>query len=137
MHKTAQRVVTNYSFLSVYFLKLPPSLTIKGGNFKEGDMSMTIEVALLISGVSLAFGIYKGITNMRRNNKKDDQNEATQLTTVIVKLENIGIGITEIKSEMSNLKNDIKESRERLIKVEESAKQAHKRIDRLENIERE
>ncbi|HUM44154.1 MAG TPA: hypothetical protein PKI14_14525 [Fervidobacterium sp.] len=97
---------------------------------------MTIEVALLISGVSLAFGIYQGITNMRRNSKKDDQHDAAQLTTVIVKLENIGIGITEIKSEMSNLKNDIKESRERLIKVEESAKQAHKRLDTLEKVVR-
>jgi predicted RNase H-like nuclease (RuvC/YqgF family) len=97
---------------------------------------MTIEVALLISGVSLAFGIYQGITNMRRNSKKDDQHDAAQLTTVIVKLENIGIGITEIKSEMSNLKNDIKESRERLIKVEESAKQAHKRLDTLERMVR-
>ncbi len=97
---------------------------------------MTIEVALLISGVSLAFGIYQGITNMRRNSKKDDQHDAAQLTTVIVKLENIGIGITEIKSEMSNLKNDIKDSRERLIKVEESAKQAHKRLDTLEKVVR-
>jgi len=103
---------------------------------KGGTVYMTIEVALLISGVSLAFGIYQGITNMRRNSKKDDQYDAAQLTTVIVKLENIGIGITEIKSEMSNLKNDIKESRERLIKVEESAKQAHKRLDTLEKYKR-
>ena len=97
---------------------------------------MTIEVALLISGVSLAFGIYQGITNMRRNSKKDDQHDAAQLTTVIVKLENIGMGVAEIKSEMTNVKADIKESRERLIKVEESAKQAHKRIDALEKYKR-
>ena len=99
-------------------------------------MCLTIEVALLISGVSVAFGIYQGIINMRRNNKKDNQNEAAQLTTVIVKLENISIGISEIKNEMVNVKNDIKESRERLIKVEESAKQAHKRIDALEKYKR-
>jgi len=95
---------------------------------------VTIEIALLISGVSLAFGIYQGVANMRRNNKKDDQHDAMQLTTVIVKLETIGAGITEIKTEMQSLKNDIKDSRERLIKVEESAKQAHKRLDSLENI---
>ena len=53
------------------------------------------------------------------------------MTTVIVKLENIGTGITEIKSEMTNVKNDIKEDRERLIRVEDSAKQAHKRLDEL------
>ena len=95
---------------------------------------MTIEVALLISGISVAFSVFAGISNLRRNQKLDDKKDATEMTTVIVKLENISTGITEIKSEMSNLKNDIKESRERLIKVEESAKQAHKRLDSLENI---
>lgn len=96
---------------------------------------MTIEVAILISGISLAFAIYQGITNMKRNAKTDIKNDASQLTTVIVKLENIGNGITEIKSEMTNVKNDIKESRERIIKVEESAKQAHKRLDSFEKIQ--
>lgn len=93
---------------------------------------MTIEVAILISAVSVAFGIYSGIANMKRNHTSDAKADASELTTVIVKLENIGNGITEIKSEMANVKNDIKESRERLIKVEESTKQAHKRIDSLE-----
>ncbi len=95
---------------------------------------MTIEVALLISGISVAFSIFAGISNLRRNQKLDDKKDATEMTTVIVKLENISIGISEIKNEMINVKNDIKESRERLIKVEESAKQAHKRLDTLENI---
>lgn len=93
---------------------------------------MTIEVALLISGISLAFGLYSGVSNLKRNQKTDDRNEASQLTTVIVKLENIGTGVAEIKNEMSNVKNDVKESRERIIKVEESAKQAHKRMDTCE-----
>lgn len=93
---------------------------------------MTIEVALLISGVSLAFGLFSGISNLKRNQRSDDKNEASQLTTVIVKLENIGTGIAEIKNEMGNVKNDVKESRERIIKVEESAKQAHKRLDMCE-----
>jgi peptidoglycan hydrolase CwlO-like protein len=97
---------------------------------------MTIEVALLISGVSVAFGIFAGISNLRRNQKLDDKKDATEMTTVIVKLENIGNGITEIKSEMSNVKNDIKEDRERIIRVEESAKQAHKRLDTLEKYKR-
>ena len=93
---------------------------------------MTIEVALLISGVSVAFGIYQGVTNLKRNEKTDVKADTSQLTTVIVKLENIGTGIAEIKNEMNNVKNDNKESRERLIKVEESAKQAHKRLDAFE-----
>lgn len=93
---------------------------------------MTVEVALLISGVSVAFGIYSGIVNLKRNKSNDDRKDATEMTTVIVKLENIGTGIAEIKSEMTNVKNDNKENRERIIKVEESTKQAHKRLDLFE-----
>ena len=70
---------------------------------------MTIELALLISGVSVAFGIFAGISNLRRNQKLDDKKDATEMTTVIVKLENINDGVTEIKSDLKNIKDDIKE----------------------------
>lgn len=90
---------------------------------------MTIEAAYLISGISVAFAVYQGIVTLKRTKTSDDKNEASQLTTVIVKLENIGNGITEIKNEVSNVKNDIKEDRERIIIVEESTKAAHKRMD--------
>ncbi len=93
---------------------------------------MTIELALLISIVSVTFGVFSGVMNMRRNSKTDDKREATQLTTVIVKLESIETGITEIKSEMRNVKQDVKVLSERIIRAEESCKQAHKRIDGLE-----
>lgn len=92
---------------------------------------MTIEVALVISALSVAFGIYQGVTNMKRDRTADDKKDATQLTTVIVKLENISAGISDIKSDMRNVKDEVKEVRERLIKVEDSAKSAHRRIDEL------
>jgi hypothetical protein len=98
---------------------------------------MTIEVALVISGVSLAFGLYSGIANMKRNSKTDTQQEATQLTTVIVKLENLGTGITEIKNELFNIKNDTRELRDRIIAVEQSTKQAHKRLDDMKGAKHE
>ena len=90
---------------------------------------MTIETSFLISVVSVTFAIYLGITNMKRNRVSDDKSEASQLTTVIVKLENIGNGIVDIKNEIKNVKNDIKEDRERIVIVEESTKAAHKRMD--------
>lgn len=86
----------------------------------------------LISAVSLAFGVYLGLHSLKRYERIDTKNEASQLTTVIIKLENISAGIAEIKSEMSNVKCDIKEDRERLIIVEESTKSAHKRIDGMQ-----
>jgi hypothetical protein len=86
-------------------------------------------VALIISIVAVLFTIYQGLSGMRRTQTRDDKNEATQLTTVIVKLENIGMGIAEIKNELISVKADSKETRERLVIVEESAKSAHKRLD--------
>lgn len=92
---------------------------------------MTVEVALLISLVSVGFAVYSGIANLKRNGKKDTAEDAAQLTTVIVKLENINTGITEIKAEMKNVKSDVQELRDRLIVVEQSTKSAHRRLDGL------
>jgi len=94
----------------------------------KGDMFMTIEIALLISGVSLAFGIYQGVSNLRRNNRTDDKNEATQLTTVIVKLENIGNDVSEIKSDMRNVKEDMKDINIRLVRMEQQVKVLNKTV---------
>ena len=74
---------------------------------------MSVELSILIPVVSVVFAIYAGISNLKRNQSQDDKNTASQMTTVIVKLENIGNGIAEIKSEISNAKEDIKENRER------------------------
>ena len=93
---------------------------------------MTIEAALLISGISVTFGIYQGVSNLKRNERTEAKNDASELTTVIVKLENIGDGIKEIKSELGNIKQDINDITVRLVKVEESNKSAHKRLDTCE-----
>ena len=94
---------------------------------------MTLENLLLtlISLFSLIFAIYSGGISIRRNFKRDISRESSDLTMVIVKLEDISAGITEIKTDLSNVKGDIKELTERLIIVEESVKLAHRRIDEL------
>lgn len=96
--------------------------------------AITIEVALLVSGIAVAFALYKGMVDIKRSEKTDVKQDTTEMTTVIVKLENISTGVTEIKNEITNVKNDARESRERIIKVEESVKQAHKRLDEITNI---
>ena len=97
---------------------------------------MTIELAVLLSIVSVAFAIYQGVTNLKRNNQIDTRNDVTQLTTVIVKLENISSGVTDIKNEISSIKTDLRETRERLVQLDQSVKIAHKRIDELAKIDR-
>ena len=48
-------------------------------------------------------------------------------------------GISDIKKEITDIRNDVKEDRDKIIRIDESAKQAHKRIDelikRLEKVE--
>ena len=92
---------------------------------------MTIEVALLISFISVAFGIFSVVTGFSRAKKEDEQKDASEMTTVIIKLENISTGISEIKADLNNIKGEVKELRERLIVNEQGIKQAHSRIDEL------
>lgn len=65
---------------------------------------MTLELSIVISVLSVSFALYSGISNLKRNDKKDTAEETAQLTTVIVKLENIGDGVSEIKSDMKNVR---------------------------------
>ena len=82
-------------------------------------------VPVLLSCLSLLLAIY---TYLSRNNKEN----TSELTTVIVKLENIGSGIRDIKAEIASLKDDQKTDHDRLIKVESSLSTAWKRIDELQ-----
>ena len=70
-------------------------------------------VPIIISVLSLLLAAYSFLS---RNNKEN----TSELTTVIVKLENIGNGISDIKTEIASMKNDQKEDHDRLIKVESS-----------------
>lgn len=70
-------------------------------------------VPYIISFLSLLLAAY---TFLSKNSKES----TTELTTVIVKLENIGNGISDIKSEIASMKNDQKEDHDKLIQVESS-----------------
>ncbi|MBR0425823.1 MAG: hypothetical protein IJK01_06865 [Clostridia bacterium] len=92
---------------------------------------MMVDVPILISALSLLVAIIVAITSIRSRNASSDKQEASQITTLIVKLENIADGVNEIKSDMRNVKNDVQDLRDRLIIVEQSTKSAHHRIDGL------
>lgn len=94
-----------------------------------------IEVPILISGLSLLVAIVVAIANLRKDHEQSDRREASETTTLIVKLENINNGVNEIKSDMRNMRDDIQDLRDRLIIVEQSTKSAHHRIDTFEGKE--
>lgn len=93
-----------------------------------------IDITTVISTCSLLIAAVVAVTSIRRNNKADDKNETAQLTTVIVKLENIGDDIKDIKKDIKEVNVEVQNIKERLLKVEQSTKSAHHRLDHLEGI---
>jgi len=85
---------------------------------------LTIELSLLLSGVSVAFAIFFGICSKQRNEKKDTQEDAEQRATtdtmVMVKLENIADDLKDIKRESRENREEMKTLRERVVIVEQS-----------------
>ena len=94
---------------------------------------MTIEVALLISVISVCFSVYFGLKNSKHTDSKDIEERVADSTRINVKLDNINQTTVEIKQEIASMRDDIKSHNDRLIKVEESIKSAHHRLDTLEN----
>lgn len=87
-------------------------------------------LTIFIAFCSLLVSIY---TLISKNTKEN----TTELTTVIVKLENISGGIADIKAEMNTMKTDQKEDHDRLIQVESSVsalwKQFNNEVHKLES----
>ena len=64
---------------------------------------MTPEISALITVISVSFAVFSGIVAIRRNNRTDDRASAAEMTTVIVKLENIADDVKEIKDNIKGL----------------------------------
>lgn len=96
---------------------------------------MTVEVALLISVISVSFSIYFGLRNNKRSDVKELETRVRERTETNMKLDQIGKCVTEIKENISDTKRDLQELKEKLIIVEQKINKAHYRIDVLENKE--
>lgn len=94
---------------------------------------MTIELSLLLTGVSVAFAIFFGISSKQRNDRKDTEEQTEQQTAnntmVMVKLENIADDLKDIKRESRENREEMQKLRERVVIVEQSLKSYHKRLD--------
>lgn len=65
---------------------------------------------------------------MKRNARTDDRKDASELTTVIVKLENIGNDIKDIKTDLRDMKLDIQNHAEKIVKLEQQVKVLNKTV---------
>lgn len=99
---------------------------------------MTIEIALLISIVSVAFSIFFGFVSIFfsvKNNKKSDQKDIADRiardTRTDMKLDEISSNVRDVKETVKNIQNDIKDHEGRIVKLESSYKAEHKRLDEI------
>lgn len=87
-----------------------------------------IEPTTLIAAVSLIISLIIAVFNIWRTNKTANKEDSSQLTTVIVKLENIGNDVSEIKTDLRDVKEDLKDHSERLVRVEQEIKVLNKTV---------
>lgn len=92
---------------------------------------MTIEVALLVSVVSVAFSIFFGIKNSKKSDREDIAQRIARDTRVDMKLDEISKDVKEVKDTVKNIQNDVKDHEGRITKLEASYKAEHKRLDEL------
>jgi peptidoglycan hydrolase CwlO-like protein len=93
---------------------------------------MQVEVAFLISVVSVVFSIFFGLKNNKRSDADDIKERVRQDTVINTKLDTITQTIQDVRNEITSMRNDIQMHNDRIIKVEESCKQAHRRLDTME-----
>jgi len=93
---------------------------------------MTVEVAFLLSAVSIAFSIFFGLKNSKRNDAKDIEERTRDRAELNVKLDYIASGMQEIKEQISSLIKDVQNHGVKIAELEQSTKSAHHRLDTLE-----
>lgn len=92
---------------------------------------MTIEVALLVSVVSVAFSIFFGIKNSKKSDSEEIAQRIARDTRVDMKLDEISKDVKEVKDTVRSIQNDVKDHEGRITKLEASYKAEHKRLDEL------
>lgn len=91
--------------------------------------------SIIIAALSLTVSAIVGFFGLKRALSSDTKSSATEMTTVIIKLETISSSVAEIKSDVRSMRSDVQDLRDRLIVVEQSVKSAHHRIDTIEGKE--
>ncbi|MBO5922815.1 MAG: hypothetical protein J6Q48_10580 [Bacteroidaceae bacterium] len=92
---------------------------------------MTIEIALLISVVSVAFSIFFGLKNSKRSDEKDIADRIARDTRTDMKLDEISNNVKDVKETLRNIQSDVKDHEGRIVKLEANYCAEHRRLDEL------
>lgn len=92
---------------------------------------MTVEIALVISIVSVTFSIFFGLKNSKRSDKDEIVKRIERDTRTDMKLDEIASDVKEVKETVKNIQNDVRNHEGRIVKLEASYKAEHKRLDEI------
>jgi uncharacterized protein YlxW (UPF0749 family) len=92
---------------------------------------MTIEIALLISIVSVVFSVFFGLKNNKKSDQKEIADRIARDTRTDMKLDEISKDVKDVKETVRNIQNDVKDHEGRIVKLEASYKAEHKRLDEI------
>lgn len=97
---------------------------------------MTIEpgivisfAAVVVSIVSVICSIIFGSKNNKRTDTKEIEERVKENTRINFKLDNIADSIKDVRKDLSDVKGEIQQHNDKIIKLEESVRSAHRRLD--------
>ena len=96
---------------------------------------MTIELAVLLSIISVGVGVFSAITSKRKDIAHDAEERTATNTMLMTKLDNISEDVRDIKRDYKETHKEVQMLRDRVTCVEQSLKSYHKRLDHYENEE--
>lgn len=97
---------------------------------------MSIEIALVISIVSVSFSIFFGLKNSKKSDAKDIEDRVARDTKTDMKLDEISKDVKEVKETVRTIQNDVKDHEGRIAKLEASYTRLHERVDNFPKHER-
>lgn len=92
---------------------------------------MTVEVAFLISALSVAFSIFFGLKNNKRTDAKDIEERTRERTELNCKLDMINSSTQEIKEQIASLVRDVQKHGDRITQIEGNMKHTMDYLEKL------
>ena len=93
---------------------------------------MTIELMSVITILSVGCSMFFGFKAFSRNKEQDDKADATQLTSISIKLDNIDNTVRDIKADFKSTREDMRDARERILLLEQEYKNTNEKVIKLE-----
>ena len=91
-----------------------------------------MDAITIISTVGSILAMVFGLVALFRNKKADDTKEGREGGIVLTELGYIKAGVDDLKKDNREMRAEIQDMRDKIVRIEASTSHAHRRIDNLE-----